>query len=97
MPWLQDVYGRYGGDDLSIVGLTRVTRSATDDKVRRFLRENRITYPIVKEDGSTGTYFNLPGTPFMTVVRDGKLLWEHRLPTEQFPEYLVKKLVEAAN
>ena len=93
MPWLETVYQRYKGDGLQIIGLTTVNRSSNDESVRRFIRENNITYPIVKENGSARAHLNLVGTPFMTMVRDGMLVWEHRLPTEQFPEELVAQLV----
>lgn len=93
MPWLQKIYQRYGGDYLRIIGLTEVTRSATDESVRSFIHENHITYPNFKADGSAREYFDAVGTPFMIVVRDGIVVWEHRLPTEQFPEKLVEMLI----
>ena len=96
MPWLEQVHQRFKGDNLSIVGLTRVNRSATDEKVRRFIRENDITYPILKENGSARRYFNMPGTPFMTLVRDGKIVWEHRLSTAQFPMRILEPLLTSA-
>lgn len=97
MPWLEKVHERYGEDELRIVGLTRVTRTATDEWVRRFIRENGITYPMVKENGAARQYFKMPGTPFMIVVRDGRLLWEHQLLTEQFPEHLIRMIIAAAD
>jgi len=97
VPWLETVNKRFGGDDLNIVGLTQVTQTATDEWVRRFIRDNDITYPILKENGTAREYFKMPGTPYMTVVRDGKLLWEHRLPTEQFPEQLLRKIINAGS
>ena len=95
MPWLQTVYERYQGDDLHIVGLTTVSRSASDESVRRFIDEHDITYPMFKEDGSARDYMNTRGTPFMTLIRDGVLVWEHHLPTEQFPDQIVAKFIEA--
>lgn len=84
---------RYKDDRLNVIGLT--TKSSSDDDVLEFIRENRITYPILKEDGSARDYLNMRGTPFMTLVRDGMLIWEHRLPTEQFPLELVEQLIAA--
>ena len=95
MPWLQTIYDRYKSFDLNIVGLTTVNRSATDASVRRFIDENDITDPVLKENGSARSYFNSTGTPFITFVRDGMLVWEHRLNTEQFPEEIVAKFVQA--
>lgn len=95
MPWLESVYESYKDKGLNIVGLTTVSRSSTDDEVRRFLRDNRISYPVFKENGSAREYLNMTGTPFITLVQDGKLVWEHRLPTEQFPLQLFEQLASA--
>jgi hypothetical protein len=95
VPWLETVYRRYKGENLSVVGLTTVNRSATDEKVRRFIAANDITYPVLKEDGSARGYLDMTGTPFMTLFRDGTLVWEHRLPTEKFPLRLVEQVLAA--
>ena len=95
MPWLQDVYERYSAYDLNVVGLTLVNRSATDESVRQFIDDHDITYPVFKENGSARDYMGTPGTPFMTLIQDGMLIWEHRLPTEQFPEEIVARFVQA--
>ena len=97
MPWLQTIYDRYKPFDLNVVGLTTVNRTATDASVRQFIDDHDITYPVLKENGSARSYYNMVGTPFMALVRDGILVWEHRLETEQFPEEIVAKFVHAAH
>ena len=95
MPWLETVYQRYKDDNLNIIGLTTVSRSATEETVLEFIDDNDITYPILKEDGSARDYLDMTGTPFMTVIRDGMLVWEHKLPTEKFPLQIVEQLIRA--
>jgi hypothetical protein len=95
VPWLESVYQRYKDDNLNVIGLTTVSRSATDERVRAFIDDNDITYPILKENGSARDYLNMAGTPFITLVRDGMLVWEHKLPTERFPLQLVEQLLKA--
>jgi tetratricopeptide (TPR) repeat protein len=97
VPWLEDIHRRFKDQNLNIVGLTTVSRSSTDDDVRHFIRDNGITFPILKESGSARKYFNMSGTPFITFVRDGKLVWEHKLPTERFPDLLFEALIQASN
>lgn len=97
MPWLEDIHRRFKDQNLNIVGLTTVSRSSTDDDVRDFVRANGITYPILKESGTARKHFDMSGTPFITFVRDGKLVWEHKLPTERFPESLFEALVQAGD
>jgi len=94
VPWLQTVYDRFKSQDLNVVGMTIVSRSATEASVRRFLADNNITYPVFKEDGSARSYFGMRGTPYMTLVRDGFLVWENWLDTEQFPEEIVARFVQ---
>ncbi len=95
MPWLETVYQRYKDENLNVIGLTMVSRSATDERVRAYIHDNDITYPILKENGIAREYLNMSGTPFMTFIRDGMLVWEHKLPTEQFPLQLVEQLIKA--
>jgi len=96
VPWLQTVYDRYKSQDLNIVGMTTVSRSATDASVQRFLDDNNITYPTFKESGSARKYFGMRGTPYITMVRDGLLVWEMWLDTEQFPEEIIARFVQAS-
>jgi hypothetical protein len=96
VPWLQTVYDRFKSQNLNVVGLTKVNRSATDTSVRQFIDDNDITYPIFKEDGSARQHFDMQGTPYMAMVRNGLLVWEKWLDTEQFPEEIVARFVEAS-
>ncbi len=94
MPWLDKIYQRYKDTGLNVIGLTTVNNSSTDQKVRKFISVHEISFPILKENGSARQYLHMTGTPMITIVRDGFVVWEHRLPTEQFPEELVLELVK---
>lgn len=75
LPRLQHKHELYGGRGLQIIALTRVTKSSTDEKVREFLAENDITFPVAKEGGDTATHFGVRGIPAGALVRDGKVIW----------------------
>ena len=75
VPKVQQIYTDLKGQGLQVVGLTKVTRSATDDKVQSFITENKIEYPIAKENGELSTYFNVSGIPAAAVLKDGKVVW----------------------
>jgi len=75
VPRLEQVYDRYKAQGLHVVGLTRLTRDATDDKVRTFLTDNHVTYPVAKEDGELSREFNVRGIPAAAVVKAGKIVW----------------------
>ena len=74
MPELQETFERYQGR-MSVLGLTKVTRSSTDDKVREFVAEHELSYPVAKEDGSMSEYYAVSGIPAAVIIKDGKVLW----------------------
>ena len=50
-------------------------KSATEEKVRAFVNEHSLTYPIGKEDGGIARLFNVSGIPAAAVVKDGEFVW----------------------
>ena len=75
VPKLQELYTKYKDDGLQVLGLTKITRSATEEKVRAFLIEQNVGYPMAKENGDASSYFNVSGIPAAAVVKDGKVVW----------------------
>jgi thiol-disulfide isomerase/thioredoxin len=75
VPKLQALYNDLKGDGLQVVGLTKITRSSTEEKVTAFISEKQIAYPVAKESGELSTYFNVQGVPAAAVIKDGKVVW----------------------
>jgi thiol-disulfide isomerase/thioredoxin len=75
VPKLQELYEAYKGEGLQVVGVTRLTRTATDESVEAFLQESQVTYPIAKETGDLAGYFNVKGIPAAALVENGKIVW----------------------
>ena len=75
VPKLQALYDSLRGDGLQIVGLTKVNKSATDEKVADFIKQKSLSYPIAKENGSATQHFGVSGVPAAAVVKDGKIVW----------------------
>jgi thiol-disulfide isomerase/thioredoxin len=75
VPKLEKLYADYRGKGLQVIGVTKVTRSSTDDKVSEFLTERSVTYPVAKENGELSRYFAVAGIPAAAVVKDGKIVW----------------------
>ena len=75
VPKLEETYEKYKGKGLQVVGLTKVTKSSTDEKVQEFLTEQKVTYPIAKETGEMSDYFAVTGIPAAAVLKDGKVVW----------------------
>jgi thiol-disulfide isomerase/thioredoxin len=75
VPKMQEVYDRYKDEGLQVLGVTRITQTATEESVKSFIAEHNITFPMAKETGDLATYFNVKGIPAAAVVERGKILW----------------------
>jgi thiol-disulfide isomerase/thioredoxin len=75
VPKMQELYTTLKDQGLQLVGITRITKSATEEKVLGFIDENKITYPILKETGEIASYFSVSGIPAAAVVKGGKVVW----------------------
>ena len=75
MPKLQETYDKFKADGLQIIGLTKVTKSATDEKVATFCTSNNVAFPVIKENGDMSRYFNVSGIPAAAVVQNGQIVW----------------------
>jgi thiol-disulfide isomerase/thioredoxin len=77
---------------VQIVAMTKVTKSATDDKVMEFLKENKVKFPVGKEkDGSMSKAFAVSGIPAAALVKNGKVIWRGH-PARLDDETLTKLL-----
>jgi thiol-disulfide isomerase/thioredoxin len=91
VPKLQTRYAKLHDRGLDVVGITRVTKSSTDEKVKAFLQEHAITFPIAKESGTMSDYYAVRGIPAAAVVKDGTIIWRGhpgRLTDEMFEAWL---------
>jgi len=75
VPKLEKIYTEFKGKGLQVIGVTKVTRSSTDDKVSEFITQRSVTYPMAKENGELSRYFAVAGIPAAAVVKDGKIVW----------------------
>ena len=91
MPQMQALSEKMKGK-LNIVGMTKVTKKATDELVMQFIAENKITFPIGKEKGgSLSQAFAVTGIPAAAIVKDGKIIWRGH-PNKLTDEFLAKLL-----
>lgn len=75
VPKIQQLYTLFKDKGLQVVGLTKLSRSSTEESLMSFLKENGLTYPIAKENGLASGYFGVQGVPAAAVVKDGKVVW----------------------
>jgi len=75
VPKLQAMYDSLKGDGLNVFGLTKINKSATEQKVADFIEETNMSYAVAKEDGSASQHFGVSGVPAAAVIKDGKVVW----------------------
>lgn len=76
VPKLGETYNKFSSKGLKMVGLTKQTRDITEEQVTSFLSENKVVYPIAKEQGDAMSQnFGVRGIPAAAVVKDGKVVW----------------------
>lgn len=88
MPEIQALVDTYAAQGLRGLGLTRISKSSTPEKVDAFLDEYDIRFPIAQEDGDLSSRFAVTGIPAAMVVQDGEVVWRGH------PAKLSNELVE---
>lgn len=77
VPKLPAMLEKYKSKGLGIIALTKVTKSATDETVEKFIADNKLNFPVGKEmeNGSMSQAFSVSGIPAAALVKDGKVIW----------------------
>lgn len=75
LPKLQQLHEQYQHKGLKVVGLTKMNRSSTPEKISEFIRKNNIQYPIGKEDGQMTAMFAVTGVPAAAIIHNGRVVW----------------------
>ena len=75
VPKLEEMYEKYKGDGLKVIGVTKINKTATEQSVADFIASKDVKYPIAKENGTLSSYFSVSSIPAAAVVKDGKVIW----------------------
>ncbi len=61
---------------VTVILVTRLTRSSTEQSTMAFLHENEVWFPVaLDEDSLTSNGFDVSGIPAAALVREGTVLW----------------------
>ena len=94
IPKMAKKYPEWKAAGLNVIGLTKVSRSATDDSVSEFITQHEVSFPVAKEaDGKPSETYGVRGVPAAAVVKDGKVVWRGHPGT--LSEDMIKRLVGA--
>jgi thiol-disulfide isomerase/thioredoxin len=76
MPKMQPNAEKWKAKGVQVVGLTKITKSSTEEAVTTFIKENEIKFPMAKEkEGSMSAAYAVSGIPAAALVKDGKVIW----------------------
>ena len=80
VPKLQTLMDTYEIRGLEVVGITRITKTSTEEAVEQFIQEHKIKFPIGKDidvdgKGKLSSFFAVKGIPAVAVVMEGKVIW----------------------
>jgi len=75
VPKVEAIWERYRSRGLQVLGVTRITQTATEESVKAFITDSGVRYPMAKESGALAEYFEVKGIPAAAVVKDGKIVW----------------------
>jgi hypothetical protein len=94
LPKLVELLRRHEANGLRALGLTRVTKSATDEAVRGYLGGQDIDFPVAKENSrqALSTAFLVNAVPGAALVVDGLVVWRGH-PGKLHDGQLLEKLL----
>lgn len=75
VPKMQELYTSLHPAGLQLIGVTKITKTSTEDGVRKFVSDQGVKYPLAKEDGTLSAHFAVGGIPAAAVLKDGKVIW----------------------
>ena len=79
MPRVQRIFDEYRRKGFELYSVsTDDPGPDRDPQVREFLLQNRLTFPVVLDDGSASAAFSIASLPTMVLLdRQGKVVWRH--------------------
>ncbi|NJN64841.1 MAG: TlpA family protein disulfide reductase, partial [Acidobacteria bacterium] len=63
VPRIQELFAQYQPKGLQVLGMTKLSRSSTEESLQSFAAENGLKYPMAKENGLASAYFGVQGVP----------------------------------
>jgi thiol-disulfide isomerase/thioredoxin len=87
VPKLQNVYDRFADRGLQVLGVSRLSRGGTEEKMMAFIEEHDLGFPMAQDDGTLSAHFGVGGIPAVAVLQSGKVVWRGH-PARLAPEML---------
>ncbi len=74
LPVMDALHAAWAPKGVAFLGVNSDGGGATQDEIRAFLREHKIPYPIVVDDGRAGQLYKVEALPTLVVIgRDGRI------------------------
>jgi thiol-disulfide isomerase/thioredoxin len=98
MPRLQRLYGEVGPKGVRLLSVdTDAESPGRAQEVRQFLADNRLSFPVVLDDGSGSEALRVSSLPTLFLIdKDGRVLWRHVGTFQAADEAVLRSLIDAA-
>ena len=96
MKKIENIYRQYNNYGIDVVGVTSLWKPSTRKTSESFLEDHNISFPVIKEGGNAGDYFNVTGVPSILLIYKGKLIWNKKIPSaEPISRHMLEGIVKA--
>jgi len=75
VPKLQLLADQYADQGLQILGISKLSRGGSEEKMMAFLEANDLKFPMARDGGAVSAHFGVAGIPAVAVVKSGKVVW----------------------
>lgn len=75
MPKTNLQWARYRDQGLQVVGLTRLSKSSTEESAKALLTDQDIGFAVGKESGRVSEAYAVSGIPAAVVLQGGQVIW----------------------
>jgi thiol-disulfide isomerase/thioredoxin len=75
VPQVELLRREYETRGLGVIGVTALSRGATEADLAAFVAAGDLHFPIAKEDGTLSEAYGVSGVPHLVFVREGTVVW----------------------
>jgi thiol-disulfide isomerase/thioredoxin len=74
-PRLEQMFQAFRNRGVSVIGLTKVSETATEESVYGFITDYGVTFPIGKVTEAFGGRYGVESMPAGVILKNGKIVW----------------------
>ena len=88
MPRIELMHKTFAPQGLEVVGLTKVSETATEESVYGFITEHAVSFPVAKVTETFAGRYGVDTVPAAVIIKSGKIVWRGK------PDRIAGKTIE---